>query len=438
MKPYFFFLIFIIGTKSFGQITLDFANNYEDCFGYMNVNFGFTDVANNPPYEAKLYIDNTSPNPDFLVDSAEYSTNTISGGFLYSFTPAPLILVIKSSTGDSVFTTFFPTYFTMTVLVTDNSFYDGTVTVSAGGGQPPYTYNLYESGNYISSQSTPLFVGLTAGNYSAQVEDSYGCIESNSYWVAGNGISACSQNLFASISNEGCFQNCNGSLIWNLTQAHPDSTFTMIIEGPNNFYDSLIIPAGMSVDTISNLCQGQYKFYTYTDLLCIDTAEFQVSGPTDSLNLSLDSHTIPSIGGSDGGLEYSSSGGTAPYLYSLNGGTYQQNATYSNLSAGQYNIQVLDANGCSKYASFFLDDNASITDKYNPIIEIFPNPAIGVVNVLAEGNYSIEIIDLKGSIALTSYFEDKTTIDLSDIPPGAYLVRLVSEANIYLNKLIVE
>ena len=39
-------------------------------------------------------------------------------------------------------------------------------------------------------------------------------------------------------------------------------------------------------------------------------------------------------------------GGTAPYEYSINGGNYTGTINYTDLAAGQYTVNVRDANGC--------------------------------------------------------------------------------------------
>jgi uncharacterized protein (DUF2141 family) len=48
----------------------------------------------------------------------------------------------------------------------------------------------------------------------------------------------------------------------------------------------------------------------------------------------------------DGSITVSATGGKAPYKYSLNGGTKQASATFSDLSAGTYSVTVFDDKDC--------------------------------------------------------------------------------------------
>ncbi len=49
-------------------------------------------------------------------------------------------------------------------------------------------------------------------------------------------------------------------------------------------------------------------------------------------------------------------GGEGPYLYSLNGGDFQQASIYNNLPAGPYNILIQDINECTYETDFVLED----------------------------------------------------------------------------------
>jgi hypothetical protein len=50
----------------------------------------------------------------------------------------------------------------------------------------------------------------------------------------------------------------------------------------------------------------------------------------------------------DGSVSVQASGGASPYQFRINGGAFQASGTFSNLAAGQYTVEVKDANGCIK------------------------------------------------------------------------------------------
>jgi gliding motility-associated-like protein len=52
-------------------------------------------------------------------------------------------------------------------------------------------------------------------------------------------------------------------------------------------------------------------------------------------------------GGNDGSVVVAGSGGTPPYMFSLNGGTYQVSGTFGTLAAGSYTVTVRDINLCT-------------------------------------------------------------------------------------------
>ncbi|GAB3817861.1 hypothetical protein GCM10028895_14390 [Pontibacter rugosus] len=66
-------------------------------------------------------------------------------------------------------------------------------------------------------------------------------------------------------------------------------------------------------------------------------------------------------GASNGELNLTVIGGTAPYTYSKNGTTFQASAMFTGLLAGDYSITVKDANGCTFVRSFTITDIAGPT-----------------------------------------------------------------------------
>lgn len=73
-----------------------------------------------------------------------------------------------------------------------------------------------------------------------------------------------------------------------------------------------------------------------------------------TLNYTLDQ--APTCGTNNGSLTLSASGGTAPYLYALDGGTLGPGSLFTNLSAGVYEASVIDANQDTAYLSLALSN----------------------------------------------------------------------------------
>lgn len=57
----------------------------------------------------------------------------------------------------------------------------------------------------------------------------------------------------------------------------------------------------------------------------------------------------------DGKLIVAGANGKPPYLYKINGGTFQANPEFANLGSGTYSVTVKDANECSKSIDVAID-----------------------------------------------------------------------------------
>jgi PKD repeat protein len=96
-------------------------------------------------------------------------------------------------------------------------------------------------------------------------------------------------------------------------------------------------------------------------------------------------------------------------------------------------------------AIFPIVQNTLDIDEYsNPDrLNIFPNPSNGYVTIELEGPHKedmqLEIVDVSGRIILERSYVDKeipVSIDISDLPDGAYMVRIVGGQQIYSQKII--
>ncbi|WP_298121957.1 gliding motility-associated C-terminal domain-containing protein [Flavobacterium sp.] len=117
--------------------------------------------------------------------------------------------------------------------------------------------------------------------------------------------------------------------------------------------------------TVSNTSNGTYTF-TPNAGQCATTTTLNVvvnSSPTD-LDISVSdvfnqtSQGIIVINGVTNGV--------SPYAYSLNGGSFSNSTTYSNLAPGNYTITVQDSNGCEYEESVTIISNCMFPNGISP------------------------------------------------------------------------
>ncbi|MBT2160032.1 T9SS type A sorting domain-containing protein [Zobellia barbeyronii] len=120
-----------------------------------------------------------------------------------------------------------------------------------------------------------------------------------------------------------------------------------------------------------------------------DTITFSVDEPEENVSFS---HTITDItckGSSDGKIIINAQGGTPPFQYSLNSGTFQNLNEFSGLAVGDFDVVVKDSNNCTTNPS-----TIAISDGVNP-------PDIDVLSLstaeAANGQGKISVLVTGGS-----------------------------------------
>jgi len=200
---------------------------------------------------------------------------------------------------------------------------DGSIAVTAVDGTAPYQYSI-DGVNYHSSGQ---FTGLIAGNYTVFVKDANNLVSSKLVIVP---LSCLTINASATSSTCG---NANGSISIQSSGGAPPYTYSL--DGVNFQTSSVFsnLTAGTYTVTVKDAANGTGTFPVTLS---------NIAGPG---SLSLNS-TPKGCRGATGSITAAALGGTAPLQYSLNGGAYQTSATFSNLTAGSYQVTVKDANGC--------------------------------------------------------------------------------------------
>jgi len=213
---------------------------------------------------------------------------------------------------------------------------NGKIFVTGQTGTSPFTY-LWSNG-----ATTQSITGLTEGNYSVQVTDSFGCITSKSTTVEkvppiGFGIFTATQPT--------CFSS-NGVI--NMT----------ITGGTAPFYYSAstgsVLISYSRTYTLTGLSSGEYTFLVTDAGLCSFVAGTTIQSPLGMASVTINGQNS-TCSSDNGSILISVVGGVTPYTYTLifpdasqlNVSNSQTSQLYSNLSAGTYTVVVQDSSGCS-------------------------------------------------------------------------------------------
>ncbi|MFM7080046.1 MAG: beta strand repeat-containing protein, partial [Bacteroidota bacterium] len=246
-----------------------------------------------------------------------------------------------------------------------NNSTNGAASVSAQGGQTPYSF-IWNTG---STSST--VVNIAAGNYTVTITDANGCTLTQSAIV-----SNISGPTISSITttNNSCYQSSN------------DSAAVAISSGTGPFNFNLNGSKNQSNGSFSNLPAGPGTVLVTDNNGCTTSASFSITEPGP---LTLTSQNSSSTcGNSNASITVTAAGGTGPYQYSNNGGgTYQIPNIFLGLGAGSFNLSVIDANGCLTNSTEVVSDLAgpivSSTSITNPSCFSYTN---GSISVFANGN----------------------------------------------------
>lgn len=202
---------------------------------------------------------------------------------------------------------------------------DGSVDVQITGGTSPYQIEW----NTNPTQTTATATGLPAGNYVVIVTDAQSCTASSQIDV----LHPAAFVINATTDSTNCFGTTDGEIHTQISGGTAPLTITW-----NN---------GFHTGDLSNLISGSYTISLTDAHACAFDSTIVVYQP-DSMSFVLTQDSVTCNSGSDGQLHVSVAGGTAPYSYQWNTVPVQNQATASNLIAGNYELTVTDANGCPK------------------------------------------------------------------------------------------
>lgn len=208
---------------------------------------------------------------------------------------------------------------------------NGAVNILASGGTSGYQYILEPD-----TMTSGSFTGLAEGSYSITVIDTNECNVVVQFEIA----NVPAIQVDATSENVSCFSMSNGSL--TIDAANTSGTPMYSLDGGTPQSDNTFI----------NLAIGDYTVIISDDTGCDAIAFASITEPTELL-LEVDvTSDVLCKGNSDGQAVFNAAGGTAPYLYQING----FNTDPDGLPAGEYIVRVTDDQGCVAESTFTISE----------------------------------------------------------------------------------
>ncbi|MES1159651.1 MAG: gliding motility-associated C-terminal domain-containing protein, partial [Bacteroidota bacterium] len=198
---------------------------------------------------------------------------------------------------------------------------------SLGGGEGPYTYQLDGS----SFQSSNLFMGLNAGSHRLLAKDAAGCTTQRTVRIEQTPPPSADQYVAGSAH---CGQPDGSITVSNVTGG--TAPYTYSLDGMQFQSDGLF----------GSLHSGSYDLYILDDRGCPYKSSVTVpetAGP-DSLVLDVKDALCDVMYGA--ARVATVRGGSAPYQYALDNGSFQSDGNFLNLLPDNHVISVLDNYGC--------------------------------------------------------------------------------------------
>lgn len=297
---------------------------------------------------------------------------------------------------------------TQTATETCNGDNTNTVTVAITGNSTGATYDIGSG-----ATTNNVFNNLAQGTYNITVVDGDACTTVVPVTISG----PAQLSVSAVGTNISCNGQTDGQIVLSANGGTPGYTYSVNGNSTTN-------------TTVTGLSAGSYTIAITDNNGCTaSTSSVSISEPT-VLTSSVGTIT-PELGGNDGSVNLSVSGGTAPYSYAWTGPNGYTSGVQdpNNMPGGTYNVTITDANGCtSVQTGIVVPSQLGIDENGNMIFSIYPNPSNGIFNVAISNpadEATIQVMDIAGRIIyVNDHVNGQVSVDLSSFANGNYMIAI--------------
>ena len=259
--------------------------------------------------------------------------------------------------------------------------------------------------------------GIETGIYTITLIDAIGC-SSDTTFTVNTPVAVQVNGIVTQIQ---CFGQANGSIDVSVLQGNPAFTYA---------WDN-----GATTQDINNLEAGTYRLTVVDANGCVSQSSYTLAQPTE---ITLNAIATDEIQGNDGMIELTVNGGVPSYTILWSNGVNTEDQT--NLTAGTYEVTVVDGNGCMNSLEVIVLNNQtnSVTEVSANNMTVFPNPSMGNATVRwEEVMIELTVIDNHGRIVYQKDIHGLNSVELNSLNSGTYLVNLYSNEGIADTQRIV-
>jgi len=200
----------------------------------------------------------------------------------------------------------------------------GVINIMVSGTNPPYTYSL----TGVSYQSIGTFTQLAPQTYTVRIRDGNGA----TYLCHAVVLDQCGLEVTAQVQEAGCGRQDAGIFV---TASRGVAPYLYSIDGVHF----------QSGSTFMGLMAGRYSVLVVDAAGNREIVTVQVADNCQSTLSATTDPTVPTCGKPNATVTVTARGGTAPYQYNLDGGSFQNSNVFPGVAPGVHHLSVKDAVG---------------------------------------------------------------------------------------------
>ncbi|TBN04664.1 T9SS type B sorting domain-containing protein [Hyunsoonleella flava] len=301
---------------------------------------------------------------------------------------------------------------------------ESTLTLSASGGNGPYSYSTDSSfSTVIGTFTTSTTFSVSPGNYQYYVRDANGCIADVSNQITIDPLPTLTVNLDAMNATINCTGDSTGVIIATAEGGLGSYVYTLQDTSGN------AIPAIQnSPGVFTELPAGNYQVRVDSGDCLTTSAAIPITEPALPLEVTFNTTDVTCTGENNGSIEIIATGGTGAIKYAISPQLNQffDEPIFEDLAPGTYQAVVQDELGCFVIIDFSINEPTPV------FLTVVPNSTVpelcsgelnGAFSVDISGGslpYSVSLDDYNGPY--TTGTNAQTVFDFTALAGGNHVV----------------